>query len=160
MDIYKGSRLDEWGTPPKLIRVDLGLGVYDALDVCASKENHKFAAYWTETDNALTQAWPVNQLCWMNPPYSQARQFFEKAASEAARGVKIIAIYKATNLETDLWQSVIFGSAKGILFIRGRTEYLNGAETKKGVPFGSALIFYNTTPTSEQKKLGRYVKCQ
>lgn len=154
MDIYKGGRCDEWGTPPSLLE---SMNLKDAHDVCASAENRKFQSYWTKADDALSRDWPKDKVCWMNPPYSHAKQFFEKAANEAFRGVKVIAIYKATNLETDLWQSVIFKTASGILFIRGRTEYMNGAEAKKGVPFGSALVFYNVLPNRETRALGQYV---
>jgi len=48
MDIFKGEKSDEWGTPPELL-IELGLGVRDALDVCASPVNKKFAEYWARS---------------------------------------------------------------------------------------------------------------
>jgi phage N-6-adenine-methyltransferase len=138
MDIYKGLRSDEWGTPPELLQA---IGLTDAFDVCASAENHKFPKYWTKENNCLSRDWPLDQWCWMNPPFSQAYAFFKKAANEAANGVRIVAIYKASNLETKTWQEVIFPYADKILILNKRTEYVGAGG--RGVPFGSALIFYN-----------------
>ena len=140
MDIYKGGRNDEWGTPRDILeKIDLK----DALDVCASAINAKFTDYWTKEDNVLSRDWPLDRVCWMNPPFSEAEVWFKKAANEAARGVQIAAIYKATNLETKTWQEAIFPHASGIVFLRGRTEYIREDSKGGGVPFGSAIIFYN-----------------
>lgn len=144
MNIYEGSRCDEWGTPPELIAA-LNLKA-DTLDVCASAENHKFPQYWTKEDDCLEKDWPREQWCWMNPPFSKALRFFEKAAKEAAKGSKVIAIYKASNLEAKVWQEVIFPHASAILFIKGRTNYVIDGKGSKGVPFGSAIIYFNMWP--------------
>ena len=149
MHIYKGSRCDEWGTPPELLQA---IGLTDALDVCASAENHKFPNYWTKEDDCLSRDWPLDQWCWMNPPFSQANAFFKKAANEAERGVRIMAIYKASNLEIKTWQEVIFPTASAILFLNKRTEYIGGGG--KGVPFGSAIIYFNMVPVVDMKHLG------
>jgi phage N-6-adenine-methyltransferase len=142
VDIFKGEKSDEWGTPPELL-ADLGLGIRDALDVCASPVNAKFEQYWTKDDDCLVRSWPHNKICWMNPPFSKATAFFRKAVEEAQKGAKIVAIYKSTNLETSLWQNIILPSCDGVLFLKGRTEYVREQSTGKGVPFGSALIFFN-----------------
>lgn len=149
MDIYKGGRSDEWGTPPELIEK---IGISDnGFDVCASALNAKFKDYWTKEDNALSKDWPLDRVCWMNPPFSNSMVWFKKAAKEAARGVKIVAIYKSTNIETKTWQEAILPHCDGILFLKGRTEYIRDESRGRGVPFGSALIYYNmgcgaTTP--------------
>lgn len=150
MKIYAGSRCDEWGTPLELIAL-LGLKE-DTLDVCASAENHKFAQYWTKEDDCLNRDWPREQWCWMNPPFSQALSFFKKAAHEAAKGSKIVAIYKASNLETEVWQDVIFTNASAVLFLKGRTNYVTGQDNSKGVPFGSAIIYFNMWPLQSRLK--------
>lgn len=149
MNIYKGKRSDEWGTPPELLEA---LNIKKSFDVCASHENHKFPGYWTKEDDCLSRDWPLEQWCWMNPPFSQAHTFFEKASKEAARGVKIQAIYKASNLETKTWQDVIFPTASAILFLNKRTNYVGGGG--KGVPFGSAIIYWNMVPVVNLKHLG------
>ena len=140
MDIYKGGRCDEWGTQPELLEK---LGIKDAFDVCASAENAKFPEYWTVNDDALSREWPLGRVCFMNPPFSKAEAFFKKAAKEAARGVQVVSIYKATNLETKTWQGAILPHCDGVLFLKGRTEYVRPDEKGRGVPFGSAIIFYN-----------------
>jgi len=143
MNIYRGGRCDEWGTPPELIEQ---LGLKDMFDVCASPENHKFPDYWTKHDNCLRRPWPREQWCWMNPPFTSAYSFFQKAAKEAAEGSKIVAIYKASNLEAKVWQEVIFPHASAILFLKGRTNYVIEGKGSKGVPFGSAIIYFNLWP--------------
>ena len=55
----------------------------------------------------------------------------------------MVAIYKATNLETKTWQGAILPHCDGVLFLKGRTEYVRPDEKGGGVPFGSAIIFYN-----------------
>ena len=85
MNIYKGSRCDEWGTPPELLEQIIHPN-WNMFDVCASDENHKFPDYWKKSDNCLRRPWPIDRTCWMNPPFSSAKSFFEKAAKEAARG--------------------------------------------------------------------------
>ena len=150
MKIYEGSRSDEWGTPPELLKE---ITKRDLFDVCASAENHKFPNYWTKEDDCLSRDWPLDQWCWMNPPFSQAHTFFKKAAKEAERGVKIICIYKASNLETKTWQEVIFPTASAILFLNKRTQYVGGGG--RGVPFGSAIIYFNLVPITDVKHLGK-----
>lgn len=151
MNIYKGGRCDEWGTPPDLLEA---IGLTDAFDVCASADNHKFPEYWTKADNCLRRPWPRKKdgkTCWMNPPFSSAYSFFQKAAKEAAEGSVIFAIYKASNLETKTWQEAIFPHASCILFLKGRTNYVMEGKGSKGVPFGSAIIMYNTWPLPHHK---------
>lgn len=145
MNIYSGGRCDEWGTPPELITA---LSLKNCFDVCATAENHKFPQYWTKDDDCLIRNWPRTRLCWMNPPFSQALSFFKKSAHEAAKGSKIVAIYKATNLETKVWQEVIFPHASAVLFLKGRTNFVIEGKGSKGVPFGSAIIYFNLVPNN------------
>ena len=153
MNIYKGSRCDEWGTPPELLEQIIHPN-WNMFDVCASDENHKFPDYWKKSDNCLRRPWPIDRTCWMNPPFSSAKSFFEKAAKEAARGVKIVAIYKACNLDTKTWQEAILPHASAVLFLKGRTNYVMDGGRSKNVPFGSAIIYYNMVPVKLPKELG------
>ena len=155
MKIYEGSRSDEWGTPRDLLDA-LGLKAdrLDVLDVCASADNHKFPGYWTKEDDCLSRDWPKEQWIWMNPPFSQAHAFFKKAVKEAARGCWIVCIYKASNMETKTWQELILPHASSILILKGRTNYVTGAERSDNVPFGSAIIYFNAVPLQLSKNLG------
>ena len=133
---YKGSRSDEWGTD-KLLFEHLNELYRFNLDVAATRKNHLCKRYFTLKSDALKQPdW--KGMCWLNPPFSIARPFFEQA-----RFYRVVAIYKACNLETALWQDVIFPHAVWVCFIRGRTEYIKPTKNKNGVPFGSALIGFN-----------------
>lgn len=70
-------------------------------DVCARENSAKAKSYWTKDDDALSQHWhdayvdsagmpkysDQNCALWMNPPFSLAGLFTEKAALEAESGV-------------------------------------------------------------------------
>ena len=139
------------------------IGLENAFDVCASAENHKFTGYWTKSDNCLKRPWPRasnGKTCWMNPPFSSAFSFFQKAAKEASEGSVIFAIYKTSNLEAKVWQEAIFPHASCILFLKGRTNYIIDGKGSKGVPFGSAIIMYNTWPLDSHRmcQLGTLIR--
>jgi phage N-6-adenine-methyltransferase len=60
------SATDLWSTPQDFFdRLDRRFGF--TLDVCATAENTKCAAFYTPADNGLMQPW--TGVCWLNPPY-------------------------------------------------------------------------------------------
>lgn len=136
MDFFKGDRRDDWQTPPYVF--DLIASHYTfAMDLAASSVNSKCRDFYCELEDSLRKNWDVG-LCWLNPPFSKAKQFFTKA-----KGHKLIAIYKAANLETVLWQDIILPHCDWVCFIKRRVNYLNHMGVPStGVTFGSALIGY------------------
>ena len=155
LPIYKGSKSDEWETPQELItRIKLFYPI--SFDLAATKENAKAKQCFTKADNSLKQNWDeIQGISWLNPPFSKANQFFQKAAQSKNQ---IIAIYKASNLETDTWQRWILPHAK-IHFINKRVNYLDkNKPMRNGVPFGSALIFFRIDPNPKHLPKGIMVK--
>jgi site-specific DNA-methyltransferase (adenine-specific) len=59
------------------------------VDVAASKENTKVKRFFDEQKDGLKQSWR-GEIVWMNPPYSEAAKWVEKAAREAAHGATIV----------------------------------------------------------------------
>lgn len=146
MNIFKGDRKDDWGTPQELFN-ELNQRFKFFIDLAATKKNTKCKLFYKDS---LVRTWPKKRVGWLNPPFSKAEQFFEKA-----KGHKLVAIYKASNLETQLWQDTILPNASWVCFLRGRTNYVVAkGEAKNGVPFNSAIIGYNTPPIN-MKALGR-----
>lgn len=93
---------DYWATPQKMVD---GLFAYvelkgivpkglHRLDVCASELNKKCEDFISEEQNTLTTDWGENNLCWLNPPYSDVQPFLSKAVREAANGNYTVALLK------------------------------------------------------------------
>lgn len=148
MNIFKGKRTDEWGTPKGLFKY-LDDRYNFTHDLAASPQNKKCKSY--SSDSLLSAWWVSGNMFWLNPPFSKAKQFYEKAAKEQP---KLVSIYKSANLETELWQDIILPNCNWVCFIKGRVNY----EDEDGivvpnVPFGSALIGYNVE--CKVKDLGR-----
>jgi len=74
----------------------------------------------------------------MNPPFSKAYEMFNHFFKSVKSGV---AIYRCDNLETKIWQDVIFPNATWIFIPGGRVCYegMKGS----GSRFPSALIGFN-----------------
>lgn len=143
-DIYKGDRRDDWRTPQKLWNCLNNEYVFQT-DLAADFENTKcINHYYTVESNTLVAEWPKDQVCWLNPPFSQAEAFFKKCAREAGNGIKIVAIYKSANLETKTWQRWILPNADWVYFLDKRVNYDDHeGNPTNGVPFGSAIIGFN-----------------
>lgn len=144
-NIYSGPKSDEWQTPSCFF--DAINDRFDfSYDLAATKENSKAPFFFTKNDDALSKNWNrIRGNCWLNPPFSLAKEFFKKA-SESKN--KIVAIYKAANMETEAWQKYIFPHAKVHVLSR-RLNYDTEGEKTSGVTFGSALIFYRVSFKSQ-----------
>ena len=127
---------DEWETPQEL---------FDKLDQqykfefdCCANENNSKTFYHTNSFELFYQAVTI---AWMNPPFSKAKQMFEHFFKIIDKGV---AIYRCDNLETKIWQDIIFPNADWVFFPRGRVCYegMNGS----GSRFPSALIGIGVDP--------------
>ena len=150
---YAGARSDEWGTPDSIFNV-LHEHFNFALDLAASEDNTKCPLFFSAERSALERPWPHCITSWLNPPFSQAEAFFEKAAAEAKEGAQVVAIYKASNMETATWQKHIFPHATHVLIPRRRVEYVTGGDKRRhGVPFPSAIIGYNVSLEGVAKRI-------
>lgn len=132
---------DDWETPQELW--DKLNKQYDfAMDWCASESNHK-TELWTD-DIKNTGVLPET-MCWMNPPFSKAKEMFTEFFKRTPLGV---AIYRCDNMETKVWQEVILKKAtwifipKGIIFYQYNPNLRNG----QGSRFPSAFIGLNVEP--------------
>lgn len=85
-------------TPADLIQiVERKFGPIE-FDLAANAENCKGppGAFFSKEDNSLVQGWPLDKLCWLNPPFDMANKFTTKCATEATRGVRILALLPAS----------------------------------------------------------------
>lgn len=131
---------DEWQTPQWLF--DILDNQYNfVFDCCASIANRKkhFYSYNFEKSKYIGI-----KMAWMNPPFSKASEMFKHFFKTVRKGV---AIYRADNFETKIWQEVIFPNASWIFIPNKRIAYEGMAG--KGSRFPSALIGFNVEPPKE-----------
>jgi len=133
----------EWATPQWLFD-KLNEEFSFTVDVCAKFENAKSRGIFLKRSGWIKKkigiSIPVN-ICWMNPPFSKAKEMFEHFFKVINKGV---AIYRCDNMETKLWQEVILPNATWIFIPLGRICY-EGMEGK-GSRFPSALIGIGVNP--------------
>lgn len=131
-NIHTGGR-DDWETPPDLFSLlDAEFGF--TLDVCATRANTKCPRYFSPTDNGLGQRW--QGVCWMNPPYSQIRQWLAKACDEARRGVLVVCLVPARTGTRWWWDYARRGEVR---FLPGRLRFVG---SKHSAPFPSAVVIF------------------
>ena len=135
---------DDWETPKWLFDILNKQYKFD-FDCCAD-ENNKKCDYWQDDFLDMDEFNSENDMTWMNPPFSKAEHMFDHFFDIIKKGV---AIYRCDNMETKIWQELIFPNATWI-FIPNRRIAYEGMEGN-GSRFPSALIGLNV---KEIKDLG------
>lgn len=125
---------DEWQTPQWLFD-KLNKQYNFNFDCCATKENTKTNLFSEEDFLDLNFE---NTVGWMNPPFSKANYMFNHFFKVMNKGV---CIYRCDNMETKVWQEIIFKNASWIFIPVGRICYegMKGNNSR----FPSALIGFN-----------------
>lgn len=127
------SKSDMWATPQDFYDVlDREFGF--EVDVCATAENSKCPAFFTEEQNGLAQTW--TGTCWMNPPYSEIGTWIQKAAHAAADGATVVALIPA-RVDTRYWWD--YCRHAEIRFVRGRLKF---GGSPNSAPFPSAVVVF------------------
>ncbi len=134
MSVHFSSKTDLWATPQKFF------DKYDAifnftLDVCATKDNAKCAAYYTIEDNGLTQSW--TGVCWMNPPYGREIGVWMKKAYESSLQGATVVCLVPSRTDTKWWHD--YAMQGQIEFIKGRLKF---GDAKNSAPFPSAIVVF------------------
>tara|TARA_R110000751_G_scaffold62159_1_gene128452 strand:+ start:1155 stop:1631 length:477 start_codon:yes stop_codon:yes gene_type:complete len=128
---YERSGSDYWMTPPDLLR-KLNLRYGGLFDPCP--RNPSF--------NGLEIDWPLDKICFVNPPYSNLADWTKKCQVEWRRGAKIILLMPART-DTKYFHNYVNGCCQ-IEFIKGRLKFVNpiSGEAGKSAPFPSILCYY------------------
>lgn len=133
-DVHYSSATDVWSTPQDLFD-ELNAEFGFTLDVCATPDNAKCSAFFTEQHNGLDQEW--RGVCWMNPPYGDAiAQWVEKAYESAKTGATVVCLVPARVDTGWWWRWCRFGEVR---FLRGRLKFGGGDNS---APFPSALVIF------------------
>lgn len=128
---------DDWETPQWLFDL-LNEQYHFEFDCCSTKENSKTVCFCNDFLSVISK--DVN--CWINPPFSKAKEMLEHFFKVIKKGV---AIYRCDNMETKIWQEIILKNASWIFIPKGRVAYSYNEKLRggKGARFPSALIGLN-----------------
>jgi hypothetical protein len=132
---------DDWETPGWLF--DKLTEQYNfKLDCCANEMNKKCEEFFKD----LSELKITNVNSWMNPPFSKAKEMFKMFFEKVLFGV---AIYRSDNLETKIWQEIIFQNADWIFILNKRVSYEHNQRKQKSPRFASVLIGKGLEPPKE-----------
>jgi phage N-6-adenine-methyltransferase len=136
------SSSDNWATPQDFFD-KLNEEFHFTLDVCATPENAKCERYFTPEMDGLKQEW--TGVCWCNPPYSQIKQWIQKASESASNGATVVMLIPART-DTSYWHQYIWDTEHHrprpgveVRFIKGRLKF---GGSKNSAPFPSAVVIF------------------
>lgn len=142
---------DYWATPEWAVK---GLAEYlhqsgeiraneFTLDVCASEHNAKAPFYINEEMDTLVAEWGKNEVCWLNPPYSNVQPFLEKAVTEAENGNQTVALLK-NDCSTKWFRYAVDHAAMVIFITDGRIGFVSAltGESVGGNNFSSVAFLF------------------
>jgi hypothetical protein len=118
-------RSDLWGTPVGLKEAAEKLlwVTFSAFDPCPFPRPKDF--------DGLTIPWGQRgDAIFVNPPFTQTKQFIEKAVMEACNG-RTVALLVAARTDTLAWHPLVFARAEAIYFIKGRLKFVDLSQTAK-----------------------------
>lgn len=147
--VHFSSDTCEWTTPQAFFD---GVNARFAftLDVCATPENAKCPAYYTQKEDGLRQPW--HGRVWCNPPYGRGiGRWVERAWRTVQAGEAELAVCLVpARTDTTWWHE--WASRAEVEFLRGRLCFGAG----NAAPFPSALlVFRNAVNRYETRSCGR-----
>lgn len=145
-EVMFSKNSDEWTTPQNLFDT-YNLEFNFGLDISATKDNTKCNLYFTKEDSALNKNWSEfmrdsgisDYYCWMNPPYSQCKDFIKKAYEENLKGIGIVALVPSRT-DTRWFHDYIYKKDNiEIRFLKGRLKF---SDSKNAAPFPSMIVIF------------------
>ena len=127
---------DEWSTPKYLLNLlEEDFGKFD-YDPCPLKSTNKMA---------LFDEWKGNVFC--NPPYSNVKEFLNKALVEIKKGnVNQVIFLIIPRTSTKYWEEYVMGYADAIHFINKRLKFGN---SRSCAPFPSCIVNFTNVKKKE-----------
>lgn len=119
-------------------------------DMAAVAENTKHPHYYGPDSgygtDCLVTDWPTGGPVWLNPPYSDAYPFVQKAAEQRYRGVTTVCLLAARTdtrwFHDYIWDADTHCPQEGVevRFLRGRLKFEGH---KQSAPFPSMLAIFH-----------------
>lgn len=136
------NKSDEYETPLELFNALHEIFEF-TLDPAASELSHMVDNYYTLEDDGLSKSW-AGETCFINPPYSKARQWIEAATEEYVTSGVTSVMLLAARTETKYWHENIWPHAAYIVFLKGRLKFENRIieEKPSSAPYPSAIIIF------------------
>lgn len=146
---------DLWTTPAAVLR-DLDTEFAFEWDAAATKDtgacgswsyfgpDHSEASY---RDALAVVPWRAHRrhIFWLNPPYSQCREFIAKAAAEAKRGATVVCLVPSRT-DTRWWHEYVWDNVRNrsrpgveVRFIKGRLKF---GDSTNSAPFPSVVVIF------------------
>jgi phage N-6-adenine-methyltransferase len=138
MSFVQKSKKDIWQTPRELWKP---INERDpiTLDPCAGENTSIGELNYSLPTDGLAQDW--GGTVWLNPPFSQKEEWFEKAREDLENCETIyIVTPDSTNVQS-WWHGQLAEFCKFLWFPDGRINYINPQTDtrKKNVSFGTAI---------------------
>ena len=130
------SKSDIWATPQDFYN-NLNAEFNFTLDPCALPTNAKCSKFYTPEQNGLKQDWS-NETVFCNPPYSDIKNWVEKAYNEAKRGAKVVMLIPART-DTRYFHDFIYNKHE-VRFVKGRLKF---GDQKNSAPFPSMVVVFS-----------------
>ena len=131
------SRSEEWPTPQTFFD-ELNREFKFTLDPCATSENAKCNAYFTQQDDGLKQNWRRHRV-FCNPPYGKAMREWARKCFEASQRGALVVLLAHARTDTRWFHDWVYGKAHEIRFVRGRLRFGYGTQS---APFPSLVAIY------------------
>lgn len=138
---------DDWRTP-EVVLARVRAFDFIALDPCAAPDNPTGAletCYPTHPDprcrDGRAVPWGDDDdagIVFVNPPYSDAKAWAEKIATEAARGVAIVSLV-AARPDSRWFFRAVWQTAQAACFWRGRLRFVGAPAS---APFPSVVVYH------------------
>lgn len=120
---------DEWATPKE---------TYDALNGEFDFTDDPCPLGATD---GLTREW--GERVYVNPPYSNIRDFVKKAMEEMDAGrSKVVVFLVPSRTDTKWFHEYVLGRGGEIRFIKGRLKF---GESKNSAPFPSMVVVWRAS---------------
>ena len=146
---FNRPRSDYWGTPVKL------------KEQLAKHTGLRFADFdpapypLPPSFDGLEHLWHhgEGETVFVNPPFSDMPRWIAKMIAEASRGVSILALLP--HQSDRAWYESVLESAKSIVFIRGKVNYINlltKTSPRGGAPFPVFAVHFANGPNENKVK--------
>lgn len=141
MALNRSSKTCEWSTPQYLFDY-LNAEFQFTIDACATPENAKCDAFFTQEDDGLVQPWCGTVFC--NPPFGrEIGHWVRKAWVSVQAGDCIAVLIVPARVDTAWWHDYATQAAE-VRFVRGRVKY---GGSPHGAPFPTAILVFRRCPT-------------
>lgn len=143
------KKSDEWSTPQDLYNT-LNEEFHFTCDMAASLENRKIDNYWgpdhqdPHRRNSLVFDWGKGPV-WLNPPYSQCKEFIAKAYEQQSKGSTTVTLVPSRT-DTKWWHAFIWDQYNHkpwinvqLRFIKGRLKF---GDSTNSAPFPSVIVVF------------------